>query len=204
MTRWHTRDEEGARGGGGWNVPVVELRSVLQQLFSGHASEDGFQRVQSRLGTVLYVQPVEQLREVSVQPLHPGRQQARAEHLPHRFCNTRSQWDVFNGHQGIESWSKHLMDRRFDLNPLSHRKQFIKAMNRKINWSCLFVEPFFLFFFLLKRCKYLSWTMCLYQCNVTQVHNSSLPEVSWRPCCRRTTLCAMVKALMWTLSARTF
>lgn len=38
----------------------------------------------------------------------------------------------------------------------------------------------------------------------TQAHKSLLPEVSWRPCCSRPTLCAMVKALMWTLSARTW
>lgn len=82
------------------SVPVVELHSVLQQFFGGCALEDGFQRVQSCLGTVLYIQPVEQLYDITIQTKHPGRQQTRTYHLPHRFYNKQS--DILIGHNRME------------------------------------------------------------------------------------------------------
>lgn len=72
-------------------VPVVKLKSVLQQFLSMCAFEHSFQCLQSSLGTVLHIQPVEQLYDVTVQPKQPGRQQTRENHIPHRFYNTGSQ-----------------------------------------------------------------------------------------------------------------
>lgn len=68
--------------------PAVELHSVPLQLFRERSFKDGLQRVQRRLRAVLHIYPVEQLQDVSVQPEQPRRQQAGADNLPHRFCNT--------------------------------------------------------------------------------------------------------------------
>lgn len=91
-------------------LPVVKLQSVLQQFFSRHAFEDGFQCVQSCWSAVLHIQPVEHLDDVTVQPEQPGRQKTRANHLPHRFYTHKNKVS----HMNRVIWRLHnqLIDRK--------------------------------------------------------------------------------------------
>lgn len=64
-------------------LPIVKLSPVLQQLFSWHAFENGLQGFHSGFCTVLHIQPVQQLDDVSIQPKQPGWQQAAANDVSH-------------------------------------------------------------------------------------------------------------------------
>ncbi|PWA30589.1 hypothetical protein CCH79_00009326 [Gambusia affinis] len=54
------------------------------------AIRNGLQGLHSCFCTILHIQPVEQLDDVSIQPKQPSRQQATANNVSHRLCSTHS------------------------------------------------------------------------------------------------------------------